>query len=126
MRDVLKGKIIDTEMNIAKTLSLGSGFLSVGKITMAIKQYQMCLKLSQDANSRFQEGSALGKLAKAYDDLGETGKAIEFDERSIAIKREIGDRRGEENSLNRLGTYYHNLGDVHKAIEYYEQSLGLA
>ncbi len=72
------------------------------------------------------EAAHLGNLGRAYADLGDARKAIQFYEEHLAIAREIGDRRGEGADLNNLGVAYAALGDARKAIEFYEQRLAIA
>ena len=76
--------------------------------------------------NRQAEGAHLGNLGLAYADLGETRKAIEFQEQRLKIVREIGDRRGEGEALGNLGIAYKNLGETCKAVEIYDQRLRIA
>ena len=78
------------------------------------------------SENRDGEGVALGGLGLAYADLGETDKAIDYQEQRLVIAREIGGRHGEGNALGNLGTAYADLGEMEKAIDYFEQQLVIA
>jgi tetratricopeptide (TPR) repeat protein len=69
------------------------------------------------------EGAHLGNLGRAYADLGEVRRAIEFYEQALGIIRETGNRRQEGAVLGNLGVAYKNLGEPGRAIEFYKQQL---
>ena len=75
------------------------------------------------AGRRQDEGAHLGNLGLAYADLGETPRAIEYNEQALAIARETGNQRGEGDALTNLGNAYADLGETQRAISYYEQAL---
>jgi tetratricopeptide (TPR) repeat protein len=72
--------------------------------------------IAREIGDRRNEGNALGNLANAYADLGETRCAIELYEQDLVIAREIGDRRNEGNALGNLGNAYAAIGETRRAI----------
>lgn len=72
------------------------------------------------------EGRHLNHLGIAYNDLGDSRRAIEHYEQALAIACELGDRGGEGAALGNLGIAYWNLGETRRAIEYSEQALAIA
>jgi tetratricopeptide (TPR) repeat protein/transcriptional regulator with XRE-family HTH domain len=80
----------------------------------------------REIGDRRGESAALGNLGTAWAVLGDTRKAIEFQDLSLLISREIGDLYGEGQALGNLGLAWARLGDARKAIEFYEQSLVIA
>jgi len=87
---------------------------------------EAALVAARRLKDREGEACSLGNLGRAYGDLGDPHKAIEFHEQALVIAREIGDRRGEGNTLGSLGNAYAVLGDPHRAIEFYEKRLSIA
>ncbi len=80
---------------------------------------------AQQSGNESGEGNVLGNLGRAYADLRETPKSIEYFEQALTVFRKIEDRRGEGNALGNLGLAHANLGEPAKANEYYEQQLGI-
>jgi tetratricopeptide (TPR) repeat protein len=87
---------------------------------------EAALAAARQLNDRAAEGVHLGNLGLAYADLGETRRAVEFQEQRLIIAREIGDRRGEGQALGNLGLAYADLGETRRAVEFYEQCLNIA
>lgn len=73
-----------------------------------------------------QVSRLLGTLGLAYDNLGETRRAIEHYEQSLMMAREFGNRYVEGNALGNLGLAYANLGETRRAIEQFELALVIA
>jgi tetratricopeptide (TPR) repeat protein len=126
LHERLQGKVVDKELTRISANNLGAANSSIGKVNIAIQQYQRLLELARQENAKQHEGAALGNLGGAYAALGDARKAIEFYEQALVIAREIGDRKGEGNRLGNLGGTYADLGDARKAIEFYEQALVFA
>lgn len=94
--------------------------------TERIGWLEPALQAARQLGRRDWEGIALGNLGRAYAELGETRRAIEFYEQDLAIAREIGDRRGESQTLGNLGLAYADLDESRRAIEFHEQDLAIA
>ncbi|HKY42978.1 MAG TPA: tetratricopeptide repeat protein [Pyrinomonadaceae bacterium] len=88
-----------------------------------IRWQEIALAAARRLKDRIGECVALGNLGRAYADLGDTRRAIEFFEQSLLIQPELGDRRGEGNMLCNLGAVYADSGDSRRAIQFYEQAL---
>jgi tetratricopeptide (TPR) repeat protein len=88
-----------------------------------IRWLEISLKAACKLDDKTFQGYSLGNLGNAYNDLGETHKAIQFQEQALLIYRETGNRRGEGITLGNLGLAYANLGETRKAIELYDQQL---
>ena len=67
-------------------------------------------ELAKVQGDRKVEAVSLGNLGSAYQSLGESRRAIEYQEQSLAITREIGDRNGEAHALQNLGLLYQKVG----------------
>ncbi len=91
-----------------------------------IKWLRSALAAARKLGEKQNEGAHLGSIGYAYDDLGETRRAIEYYEQALAIARETGDRREEGIWLGNLGLTFDVLGEMRKAIEYHEQALAIA
>ena len=70
----------------------------------------------------------MGNLGLAYEDLGETQRAIEYFEQVLEIARETGDRRGEGTvlwnralALDKLGRRDEAIRDAQAALQIFEQ-----
>jgi predicted HTH transcriptional regulator/tetratricopeptide (TPR) repeat protein len=90
-----------------------------------IRWMEIALASSQRLNDRAGKGWALSNLGAAYEYLGDTQRAVQFNEQALLIDRERGDRRGEGASLGNLGNAYANLGETAQAIQFYEQALAI-
>ena len=66
----------------------------------------------------------LNNLGLAWNDLGETKKAIEYYEQALSIHKEVyGERHPDvATDLNNLGGAWSDLGDVRKAIEHLQRA----
>ena len=91
-----------------------------------IRWLERAVSAAREIGDRQGEGKALGNLGAAYQDFGETGKAIEFYQQALVIIRESGNRRFEGIMLGNLGVAYQDFGETGKAIELYEQDLAIA
>ena len=69
----------------------------------------------------------LNDLGKAYSDLGEAQKAIEYYEKSLSIDQAIyGDSHPVvAMSYNNLGTAYSASGEAQKAVGYFKRALSI-
>jgi tetratricopeptide (TPR) repeat protein len=72
------------------------------------------------------EGWHAAGLGLAFEDLGESRKAISYHEKHLAVARDTGDRRGEGAALGNLGNAHESLGEYQRAVEFYEQALTIA
>ena len=59
---------------------------------------------------RKTEANHLGRLARAYLDLGKPEESIEYYQQALAVARKAGDRRGEGTWLAELGRIYSDQG----------------
>jgi tetratricopeptide (TPR) repeat protein len=74
---------------------------------------------------RQAEGNHLGRLGKAYEELGRAEEAIDFYLQALAVARKSGDRRSEGTWLADLGVIYHELGDTVRARDSWTQALSV-
>jgi len=65
-------------------------------------------------------------LGLAYNNMGQTKKAIGFYTQTMELARKINDKQAEGATLNNLGSAYSALGEISKSIEFQEQALVIA
>ena len=90
-----------------------------------IRWLEIALAEFRQMQHRKGEGAALGNLALAYANLGETRRAIQLHQQQLEIVREIGDRRAEGIALGNLGIAMLDLGESHLAIWFYKRCLAI-
>jgi CHAT domain-containing protein/uncharacterized protein HemY len=89
----------------------------------AIAKLEEALKLYREAGETSGQAASLFALGKAYSDLGENQKALDYYSQSLPLSRALGDRTIEATTLNNIGQVYSDLGEKQKALDYYSQSL---
>jgi tetratricopeptide (TPR) repeat protein len=117
----------------ADVAELGMTYPDVGVHVLDLRQHpheqirwlEIALTASQRLKDKVGECNALGNLGVAYDNLGETRRAIDFYGQTLVIARKIGDKRGVGASLGNLGIAYVKLGETQQAIELFEQHLSI-
>src|SRR2546430_11269752 len=91
-----------------------------------LQEHEQALDIARQSNDPKLIGNALSSLAQAYQELGETSRAIAFYEQALNFAREIGDRRAESATLGSLGNIYVSQGEISQAIASYEKALAIA
>jgi tetratricopeptide (TPR) repeat protein len=66
-----------------------------------------------------------GVIAIFYTQLGDLGKALQYNEESLQFREKIGDVKNIAGNLHNLGSIYLILGDHKRAVEYFERALTL-
>ena len=107
-------------------LQQGTHEFRAGRFREALAAWERSLELYRAIGDRAGEGTALGNLGIAYDNLGRYERAIELFEQYATVAREIGDRAGEGRALGNLGVTYDKQGRHERAIEFFEQHLAIA
>ena len=83
------------------------------------------LEASRKLKDHMMEGATIGRIGRAYADMGETRRAIQYYEQALAIAREIGSKRNEGVWLGCIGEAFVALGETRNAIEYLNQGLDI-
>jgi tetratricopeptide (TPR) repeat protein len=65
-------------------------------------------------------------MGRAYHDLGQVERAIEFYKEGLTVFLEIGNRWLEGYHLGNLGSAYRALGQIERAVQLYEETLAIA
>jgi tetratricopeptide (TPR) repeat protein len=95
----------------------------LGNNTESMKNFILCLELSNKNN--FKDISAMMKnnLGVLYKEQGEITEAERLYQESLEIKRQLGDKEGIATSLNNLGIIYKDQGKIAEAEILYQESL---
>ena len=112
---------------------LGMAYADAGALIVDLRQHpndqirwlEIALAAARRLKDREGECHALGNLGVAYENLGETRRAIRFYEQSLVIASEIGNKRAEGAALGNVGIAYANLGETERAIQFFEQHLSI-
>ncbi len=90
-----------------------------------IKYATEALQLSQEFNSKNQEGLALINLCQGYLFNDIYDKALQLGLQSLEIRKEIGGDYDLAFTLRTLGWLYYDIGYYDKALEYHMETLGI-
>ena len=91
----------------------------------SIQKYLATLPLWHTAGDMYEEGLAKGCIGEIFNGLGESQRALEYDDRALSLFQSAGDRSGESAMLNNIGGVYSALGEKQKALGYYTEALPL-
>jgi tetratricopeptide (TPR) repeat protein len=92
----------------------------------AIAWHEAGLAAARQLKNRIDEVAHIGNLGTAYDELGETHRAIEFYEQNLEVGLQSGDRHVLGSALGSLGAAYLRLGETRRAIEFLGKRLTIA
>jgi tetratricopeptide (TPR) repeat protein len=118
----------------ADVAQLGIAYPDAGVYVLSLRRHsrerirwlEIALLAARRSGDRKSEAATLSNLGLAYDDVGETRRALEFYEQALLIDRQTGNRAGEGIVLGNMGIAYFVLGETHQAIQFYEQNLAIA
>ncbi|MBP3959881.1 tetratricopeptide repeat protein [Gemmata sp. G18] len=81
-----------------------------------------CRKMRDESGER----TAVGNLGVAWDQYGQTRRAIDFHEQYLVMSRKAGDLTGESAALGHIGLAWTTLGDPHKSLTFHNEHLAIA
>ncbi|HEU4326907.1 MAG TPA: tetratricopeptide repeat protein [Roseiflexaceae bacterium] len=91
-----------------------------------LPQLERALDAARKQNDRSAEANFLGKLGRAYSNIGEMQQAIIHLNQQLALAQDLGDNFEEGSALGNLGLIYRDLGEISKAIDYQYRHLAIA
>lgn len=99
--------------------------LFYSQFTIALQFWKQCFIIYSSIDDRQQIATAIRKLGRVSDCLGNYEQAIACYQNSLAICREpeIQDRQEEAALLTNLGNVYESLGQYEQAIDCHQESL---
>jgi CHAT domain-containing protein/Tfp pilus assembly protein PilF len=83
------------------------------------------MPLNKAIGDRAAEAFTFENIGEAYQELGESQKALDYYGEALPLVRASGDRNDEAFILNNIGTVYKDLGERQKALDYLGQALPL-
>ena len=119
----VKGNIANKVTKSRSLVRLGMAYQKIGKISLAIENYEHSLKLVRETNNKNGEAVLLNNLSVAYKILGDKEKLVEQYKQSLKIFREIKHELNESNVLVNLANVFRDMGELQQAISYYQQAL---
>ncbi|NJE11161.1 lipopolysaccharide assembly protein LapB [Thermococcus sp. MAR1] len=115
-RRVAERKKKDPEEYATALYYLADAYEHFGMPEKAIETYEELLKLEEEVLKNEREiALTLANMAVNYDELGETGKAIELMERAREIFERLDDKKNHMISLLDLAHFHYELGDYDTA-----------
>jgi tetratricopeptide (TPR) repeat protein len=103
--------------------NLAAVLITLGEFTEAI---EWCEPILKDNLEPQIEQSLLGNLGNAYMGLGQTHKALQYQEHALEISHLIEDKRIQAGNHNNLGIALTKLEQHEKAADHYQQAFALA
>ncbi|WLT40012.1 tetratricopeptide repeat protein [Synechocystis sp. B12] len=80
----------------------------------------------RQAGDKTEEMTIINNLGVAYDNLGESEKALQYYAEALALGKSLNDLETIGTSLSNIGLAYNNLGEREKALEYYQEALTMS
>lgn len=83
------------------------------------------LRTAKETGNRELQRAAFHNLSNAFQNLGDSNKAIKLYELALSIAKETGDRKSQGYAYINLGDAYQSVGDSKKAIKLCELGLNI-
>jgi tetratricopeptide (TPR) repeat protein len=116
--------IVNDQIQYGRSYSaLGSSYLHLGRIQVAINYFEKALKVFRKNQDLSGEAAELGNLGQAHYQLGNTKLAIDLFQQCLAAQGIINNRDGESSALRDLAMAYVDLGKSNEAKQYLQQAL---
>ncbi len=91
-----------------------------------IRWLEEAISACREMRDKSSERSAISNLGIAWDQCGQTGKAIDLHEQCLDMSRKAGDLEGESAALGHIGLAWITLGDPHKSLAFHDEHLAIA
>ncbi|MFX0061904.1 MAG: right-handed parallel beta-helix repeat-containing protein [Candidatus Hermodarchaeota archaeon] len=80
-----------------------------------VKKELRALKMAKALKDKTRIGEQLSRIAQVYQEIGETGKAIKYQQKALTVFRRIEDKAAQQRALGNLGdAYFQNGGDYNE------------
>jgi tetratricopeptide (TPR) repeat protein len=90
-----------------------------------LKDYQIALKMFDEAGNKKGMAAVLGNIGIVYDEEGNGSRALEYYFRSLKINEETGQKTGQAANLANIGIVYFEQNDYTTALTYYQKALAI-
>jgi len=104
---------------------LGFIDLQKGQMKSGIEKLERALKLTNDLGDRVQTASLLNLLGKAYMDIKDHDRALQYYKQALGIDEQTGNILGRAITHNNIGKIYFAKGLYDKAMEQYMAALNI-
>jgi tetratricopeptide (TPR) repeat protein len=102
---------------------IGNCHHHLGKLSEALENYEMSLRLAKQYDDKKGEAAATGNIGIIYQTKGDFDQALKYHGEALKIDRDIGNKKGEGWDINRIGMIYQVKGDLNEAMKYHEAAL---
>ena len=101
----------------------GQAYSDEENYPLALRFFQLALKLYQESGDRSGEISSLYGIAITYQQQGQYELALSTIQQALTIAREVKDQDKEWRILTSIGEIYRSLGEYTQAITHHQQAL---
>jgi len=96
---------------------------NASKLDMALKYYDMALKLCEAEKHDYYKATILGGIGRTYQAKGDLVNALKNHKEALGISKEMAYQRGAADQLDGIGTIYQASGDLKSALRSHEEAL---
>jgi serine/threonine protein kinase/tetratricopeptide (TPR) repeat protein len=105
--------------------SRGTTFWWLGKLENAESDFLEALRISLEANERFELSKIFTNLGLVARGQGQYPQALTYYEKALHYSRLMGDRRGSALLMNNIGVTARVQGDLGRALSYFAECLAV-
>jgi signal transduction histidine kinase len=113
----------DTRMLVLILNKSGKINALMGKLELALENYEMVLEYKDQLDEPGAEAEALFNIANLRTLQGKYTEALEYHKRALVLWRSLGDRKNEAVCLNSIGTLYRLMKNPEKSLANHVVSL---
>jgi tetratricopeptide (TPR) repeat protein len=117
--------VVSVNRQTAQLLSKGDDARRARSSEDALKAYNQALLAAVNANDAPGQAMTHNRLGLLYDDLGQSGRALESYQKSLEIWRRSGNGNSEATTLLNLAGHYHDQHDLENASAAVQRAIRL-